>query len=157
MSVQCPTFLLPGPGQSVTGVDGDILADKRIVVVSAAVVTLEFVVEISYAVDVTADVRFGAGMDINLSMDARMDAIVEALTVVLACAIIDVVSDIDVGLLADVNVSVVSAVVTTSEFISITASLEYSLLLCRPAVSCWRMPALDCVRALQARMPSYHV
>ena len=84
-----------------------------------------------------------------------VEALIRAAVVVGALG--SVVSDTGVDLLARVNSNVVSTVVTTSELITITASLEYLLLLCRPVFSCWRMPALDCVRALQARMPSYHV
>ena len=51
----------------------------------------------------------------------------------------------------------VLAVATALKFIMSTSLEEELLLFCRRAFACWAKAILDCDRALQARMPSYHV
>ena len=65
----------------------------------------------------SADLCSGVVINIFFEGLIRADVVVGPLTAV--------VSGIDVDLLADININLVSAVVTASEFISTTASLEY--------------------------------
>ena len=84
------------------------LAGVKIIVVAAIVSALEFVVSISYFVDMLAEVV----------VDPSIDALAGAITVF--------VSDIDVEVLADVNVNIFAFSMTAVEFAMPKPLAEFS-------------------------------
>ena len=80
----------------MVGVDVDMLDDMEIVLTTAVVITLDFVVSVSYIVDVLSD----------LVVDALVDVIVDG------------VSDVAVDVSADVNVKVLATVMTALTFVA---------------------------------------
>ena len=90
---------------------------------------------------------------IDLECDIKIISSVELLTSVSTGAIFDGGSDIDD---VDANASSLATAVSALKFV-LPAPLEDPLLPCWTPLSCWPMTVLDCVRALQACKPSYHV
>ena len=123
---------------------GDVCIDMSIgvgviVVVTSAVIDLEFVVSKSRDVKVPIDVR------------------VDSLTSVAADdTTIGRSPGIDVDILAGEDVNVLAAVITALKCI-VASPLADSASFCRVACSCWSIADLDCTRALQASIPSCQV
>ena len=100
----------------------EMLADADDIVLSTAVIDLEFVL---YAVDMLADMWAASVVKIDLSIDMRIDfaisvsirAVTDMLADVLAGVITSVVSGVGVDVLTDVSVNVLTAVMTVLEFI----------------------------------------
>ena len=106
----------------MVGSSVEMLADADGIVLSAAVIDLEFVL---YAVDILADMWAGSVVNIDLSIDMRIDfaisvsirAATDMLADVLAGVITSVVPEVGVDVSTDVSVNVLTAVMTVLEFI----------------------------------------
>ena len=72
------------------------------------------------------------------------------------CTVINALAEVEVAEFISMLLDVL-AVATALKFIMSTSLEEELLLFCRRAFACWAKAILDCDRALQARMPSYHV
>ena len=72
-------------------------------------------------------------LSVSYAVDVLPDELVDVLIDALAGVIIGIATGIGVGILAGAKINVLAA------------------------LSCWPMAVLDCTRALQAWMPSYHV
>ena len=119
-----------GAGVGVgVGAGVDILADVGIIVVAVMTITFECVVLVS---DVLTDVLAGA----------------------LTGKIIDVVTCVGGFMLADVKAIVLVSTATVLEFTMPASLYEFS---CCTVSDCWLATLSISDRALQARMPSYHV
>ena len=118
----------------------DIGVRADVLVVDAVAITLGVSVSVSKkGVDMLSDV-------VN-------DLLMDAFAGVRATIIFGIVSAIDVFVLVDVNINEFVVVITV-EFVMPAPSEGFS---CGAAIDCRPMAALDCARALQARMPSYQV
>ena len=104
----------------IVNVGVGMLTDDVIIVVTATVFGLEFIVLLSYTGDVLADTV--------MNVDASLCVVVEALPAALANAITLVVTDIGADLLDGVRTDVLLVVMTVVEFIIMPASLEDGLL-----------------------------
>jgi len=103
-------------------------------------------------------VRASTVINIDVTIVKRVGAMTWVLIDLLADTMIDFVTNIDVGALAGVDASMVAAAMADPDFIVTRVSLEDPLrFCCWAARSCWSIAALNCLGALQARMPSYHV
>ena len=90
-------------------------------------------------------------IDIDVTIVTRVDMVVVLLIDLLSDAAIDFVAGIGVDVLAGVDTNAVAAAMTDPDFIDRRVSLEKdSLCCCSAARSCWRIAAVDCLRALQA-------
>ena len=118
-----------------TGVLSDTLADL-VIIVAAVVIVSEFVVSLSYAVDVLSGVVAVAPVN------------------ALVAGIIGFVSDIGVKVMADVGASVFAAVTTALEF---AVSIPLEVFGCCASFDCCPLAVFNCDRVLQTCMPSYHV
>ena len=78
------------------------------------------------------------------------------------CSIIDVLAELWTGAVNNMLVDVLTIDIRIGVCIVALADmiidgLEESMRFCWAAFSCWSIALLDCARALQAWMPSYHV
>ena len=110
-----------------------------IVVMTSAVIDLEFVVSKS--------------RDVKVSIDVRVDSLT---SVAADDTPIGTSPGIDVDILAGEGVNVLAAVMTALKFV-VSSPLTDSAPLCRIARSCWSNADLECTCALQASIPSCQV
>ena len=97
-----------------------MLGDLEFTVLVIVVITLDFSVPLSYVADAWPATFIDVGVLLDARVDFVVDVMADALGRVFAGAIITAVTDVD--LLGDVNVNVVSGVMTALG-VSISASL----------------------------------
>ena len=146
----------------------DMLADLSIgrsIEMSVEVLVME--VRATKTVDTLADGALNVGIDVLLYEENNGVTVLELIVPAGAVTIvgvsigagpnIDVLLDALFDMLTSADVIMLAVVMTASEFILLSVSLEESLLSCCAPCSCWSMTVLDCDRALQAWKPSDHL
>ena len=148
--------------------DIDILDVMMIDTLADVVIASEFVMSMPYSVDLLVDVVIDALTDVEIIFvdTGTLDVVVSASCTVYVLAdvvinlltdiIFGVVTDIGTDVLADENTNVFAAVMIDLDFTKVTPG-DKSMLFCRASFRGWPEAVLDCDRALQAWMPSYHV
>ena len=130
------------------------LAEKVIVVLTGGMVScgVNIFTEVCMIVLVVAVIALEDVGPVSYAIDAWAGVIID----VLAGTVIGIATGISVDVSAGVDANIWAATKTALEFIPMLATSEEALLFGWEASSCCPTAVWDC-RALQARIPSYHV